>query len=304
MAAWRTSVSDRSSCSVARVGAPDRMTRLSALRRIREARWSRRNRLSRRCGSSSSLSSVSIRPSCWLISEVLRRDRVTNMSPTWARRLASPDASLTAWRCRSSTARASWPVSSCVVTPIGSISPGSWPARILATASGSRSWATSRAPVRTRRIGPSSSRDTRRARMIAAMQGAADDDGVDPGEHLGVAGRGREVVLDLGQHVVDEDVVGLVARADHLGVAAAGVDHALGVALPDLEDARVGLAERDREPVDRGELDAELGVQLDRVGRDGLGCWRPGSPAARPTGGRRGPGRAPAGRARAGSARR
>ena len=101
-------------------------------------------------------------------------------------------------------------------------------------------------------------------------QGEADDDRVGPGEHLGVARGGRQAVLDVGQHVVDEGVVGVVRRADHLGVAAAGVDHALGVALADLEHARVGLAERDREPVDRGELDAELRVQLDGVGGDGL----------------------------------
>ena len=34
-------------------------------------------------GSSSSFSSVSMRPSCWLIREVLRRERVTNISLTW-----------------------------------------------------------------------------------------------------------------------------------------------------------------------------------------------------------------------------
>ena len=100
-----------------------------------EARWSSRKRLSSRFGSSSSFSRVSIRPSCWLIREVLRRERVTNISPTCPRSLASPAARLTASWCRPSTARASWPISSCVVTSMGTISPGSPPARMIRTAS-------------------------------------------------------------------------------------------------------------------------------------------------------------------------
>jgi hypothetical protein len=52
------------------------------------------------------------------------------------------------------------------------ISPGSSPARILATISGSCSFATSRAPSRTRRIGFSSMRETRSASKNAASSNA------------------------------------------------------------------------------------------------------------------------------------
>ena len=121
--ACSTSLTLRPFGSLGAAGASASTLRESAVRRMRDARWSRRKRLSRRFGSSSSFSSVSIRPSCWLTSEVLRRDRVWNIWLTWVRSSASPAASETASRCRSSTARASWPISSCVVTSIGSISP-------------------------------------------------------------------------------------------------------------------------------------------------------------------------------------
>ena len=115
IAAWNTSPRASASVSLVCVGASASTISESAVRRMREARWSSRNRHSSRFGSSSSFSSRSIRPSCWLISEVLRRDRVENISPTCERSLASPDARCTACRCRSSTARASWPISSWVV---------------------------------------------------------------------------------------------------------------------------------------------------------------------------------------------
>ena len=172
IAAWNTSPSASASFSLVCTGASASTISESAVRRMREARWSRRNSDSRRFGSSSSFSSRSIRPSCWLMSEVLRRDRVENISPTCERSWASPDARCTACRCMSSTARASWPISSWVCTAIGVISPGSSPARILATISGSRVFATSRAPSRTRRIGFSSMRETSRARKIAASSSA------------------------------------------------------------------------------------------------------------------------------------
>ena len=60
-----------------------------------------------------------MRVSCWSMSEVLRRDSVSNMWPTWTRRRAWSPARVRAWLCRSSTARASWPISSGVVTGIG-----------------------------------------------------------------------------------------------------------------------------------------------------------------------------------------
>ena len=56
-----------------------------------------------------------MRLSCWSMSEVLRRERVSNMWPTWTRSRAWSPARLRAWLCRSSTARASWPISSVVV---------------------------------------------------------------------------------------------------------------------------------------------------------------------------------------------
>ena len=60
-----------------------------------------------------------MRLSCWSMREVLRRDSVSNMWPTWTRRRAWSPASVRAWVWRSSTARASWPISSVVWTGIG-----------------------------------------------------------------------------------------------------------------------------------------------------------------------------------------
>ena len=115
-----------------RVDVPASTSRESLLRRIRAARWSRRNRLCSRCGSSSSRSRCSMRVSCWSISEVLRRDSVSNMWLTWTRSRAWSPASERACWWRSSTARASWPISSEVCTGIGSNGGGSSPSRMPA----------------------------------------------------------------------------------------------------------------------------------------------------------------------------
>ncbi|OBH90555.1 hypothetical protein A5680_18725 [Mycobacterium sp. E2989] len=140
--------------------APASTSRLALLRRSRAARWSSRNRLSRRSGSSSLRSSRSISDSCWSTSDRLRRDMVSNMSLTSSRSRASSPASSRAWVCSSSTACATWPISSVVYTGSGS-GVGSAPPALTRAISSSRSvWATLRAPSRRIRKGRTSARAT------------------------------------------------------------------------------------------------------------------------------------------------
>ena len=146
--------------------------RLAPFRRIRAARWSSLNKLSSRSGSSSLRSSRSMSESCWSTSERLRRDSVSNMSPTCScSRLCSP-ARKTACSCSSSTAWATWPTSSVVCTGIGSTGPGSLPARTRSISRARSSCATRRALSRSVRSGRTSDRATRmtssRASSIAA----------------------------------------------------------------------------------------------------------------------------------------
>ena len=131
------------------------------MRRIRAARWSRRNRLSSRSGSSSLRSSRSMSASCWSTSERLRRDNVSNMSPTCSCRLACSPASSTACSCSSSTACATCPTSSVVYTGSGCTgSAGAAGTRPLQLRARGPREPPCRAPSRSRRSGRTSVRAT------------------------------------------------------------------------------------------------------------------------------------------------
>ena len=76
-----------------------------------------------------------------------------------------------------------------------------------ATASGSCSWATSSAPSRTRRIGLSSSAETRKRQQDGREQGGQHDAAVDQRAAASVVGGGGQLLVDAGQQVVDQGVV-------------------------------------------------------------------------------------------------
>ena len=271
---------------------------------MREARWSSRKRLSSRRGSSSSRSRSSIRPSCWLISVVLRRERVANISPTCPRSSASPEASVIAWRCISSKARASCPISSSVVTSIGRDL-----ARVLAGADPRH------------RLGQLLLGDLERTVAHPpdrAQQGAGDhqrekhgDQEAQAGDHgtcdcseSCLPGRRGQVAVDVGEQVGGEAVVRLVGLgAAHVDAAGADLAEPLGVALVQRHHAVVVEAEGGPEAVDRGAFDTDLGRQVDRVGWRSPCRRRPGTAASTARAGRRAPGRAPGAWARAAPAR-
>ncbi|ORV83332.1 hypothetical protein AWC11_22215 [Mycobacterium interjectum] len=154
-------------------GAPASTSRLALLRRSRAARWSNRNRLSRRSGSSSLRSSRSISVSCWSTSERLRRDMVSNMSLTSRRNRASSPASSRARVCSSSTAWATWPISSVVYTGNGCGMGSAPPALTRATSSSRSWWATLSAPSRRTRSGRTSARATSNTTSSAITMAAS-----------------------------------------------------------------------------------------------------------------------------------
>ena len=144
---------------------PASTSRFSELRRIRVARWSIWNRLDSRSGSCSPCSRSSISRICRSTSDWLRRDRFTNIALTFPRSAASLAASRSASRWTWSKARATSPISSEESTSMGSTSsetPSPSVSLIRRTVSGSRTPATSRAPVRSRRSGRTMDRPTPR----------------------------------------------------------------------------------------------------------------------------------------------
>ena len=104
-----------------RSSAPASTSRFSPLRRIRVARWSSRKSAANRSESCSPSSRSSISRSWRSTSPWVRRERLTNISLTFARSAACSDASRTASLCTASNARATWPTSSREYTGTGSI---------------------------------------------------------------------------------------------------------------------------------------------------------------------------------------
>ena len=184
------------------------------------------------------------------------------MSATRVRSSASSWASRTAVPWRSSTARASWPISSCVVTGIGTILPAGWPARIRLTVSGSWSWATARAPSRTRWIGRTSSRETSSARPIAMSSARPVRAAVRSAVRFEAVASASSSAFDLGEQVGRELVVQLerllaleVGRTDAEQPVVAGV-----VLAQQLH--RLVVGQQQLQVADRGGLDAEVAVEL------------------------------------------